>query len=580
MNFLNRSYVQLSSLFVGMLLAAALPVSAGVLTGVIKDDKGKPMEGVMIRVTDDIRRVSESVYTNSKGVYTLVTSLKGSLKLRARKPYFQDANTRAVIPLTGVSTTNVVMFPMTDERDISESLPAAYHFGSLPFEAGDKKDYNRAEFQKDCASCHQLGNSYTRLPTRTPESWEATIQGVHSMMGDFDAELRRQRAVILSKGFDGKPLKVRPNFPLDPVLSNTKIYEYMLERAIVPHDPYGHPTNGLLYTVDEGLNHMVVTDQSTGQSQYVTQSNELVRESRKSFTEEQKQINPGENHGPHSLDLRAQDGKFYVTNAGSRSIGVFNPATNAWEQPHVIPTEMGGFYPHTIRVDKKGVAWFTLGASEHVGRLDPQTGKFNILPLPPAVAGGIYGGTFPYGMDINPIDGAMWYVRFFGDKIGTVNPETLEITEYDSPVLSPRRMRFDKNGILWVAGYSEAKLLRIDVSKGFDTKIYDMPVFAPGYGPAPYAIGVHPDTQDIWVNENLTDRAYRFIPSEERWVVYPLPLSGTFTRDTTFTADGQVCLSNNPVPAPALEGGVMEIICIDPNYDPKIPIASPALSQK
>ena len=38
----------------------------------------------------------------------------------------------------------------------------------------------------------------------------------------------------------------------------------------------------------------------------------------------------------------------------------------------------------------------------------------------------------------------------------------------------------------------------------------------------------------------------------------------------TFTPDGQVCLSNNPIPPPALEGSALEIICIDPEYDPEL----------
>jgi hypothetical protein len=68
----------------------------------------------------------------------------------------------------------------------------------------------------------------------------------------------------------------------------------------------------------------------------------------------------------------------------------------------------------------------------------------------------------------------------------------------------------------------------------------------------------------------MTDRIYRFIPAEEKWVVYPVPLSGSYSRDMTFMADGQVCLSNNPIPPPALEGGVLEIVCIDPSYDPEV----------
>ncbi len=78
----------------------------------------------------------------------------------------------------------------------------------------------------------------------------------------------------------------------------------------------------------------------------------------------------------------------------------------------------------------------------------------------------------------------------------------------------------------------------------------------------------------------MTDRIYRFIPSEERWVVYPVPLSGTYTRDMTFSPDGKVCLSNNPIPPPALEGGVLNIICLDPSYDPETEAQQLTLSQR
>lgn len=559
----------------GCLLFAAtlaIPAGAGVLTGTIKDDKGQSMEGVMVRVTDDVLGVSETVYTNPQGQYTLVTQLNGTLQLRTRSPYFRDGKTTVEIAPTGSSEENLVMTPMTDPVEISQSLPAAYHFGGLPFESGDDKDFNRYQFQRDCLSCHQLGNPFTSQ-VRTAESWSVTIQRMHQMVGNFDSVLRDRRSVILAEGFDGKPVSVRPVFPLDKSLSNTKIYEFMLDRAFVPHDAIIHPTNGMIYTVDQGLDHMVITDPATGQSQYVMQADGKGMEYRKGYTADTQEVvgefNPGSRQGPHSLDL-AIDGKYYVTNAGSRSIGVFNPATNEWEPSFAIDPATGANYPHTIRADKKGYVWFTLAGSEHVARLNIKNGKFDVISLPPVASGGISGGTQPYGIDINPVDDTMWYSRLFGDKIGHVNPDTLEITEFDSPVRGPRRMRFDKDGILWVTGYSEGDLARVDVSKGFESKVYVMPEFAEGYRPAPYALGVHPGTQDIWVNENMTDRIFRFIPAEERWVVYPVPLSGSYSRDMTFSADGQVCLSNNPIPPPALEGAVLEILCLDPNYDPEV----------
>ena len=239
---------------------------------------------------------------------------------------------------------------------------------------------------------------------------------------------------------------------------------------------------------------------------------------------------------------------------------MFNPETRQWEKAHKI----GGksLYPHTIRFDKEGHAWFTLAFSEQVGRLDPKTGKFDIIDLPYVKPGGVAAGTTTYGIDVSPKDGAVWYSRLFGDKIGKIDPKTLVVTEYDSPVKGPRRMRFDKQGVLWLTGFSEGMLARIDPD-GFKVKVYAMPEFAPGYRPAPYALGVNPNTQDIWVNEIMTDRIFRFLPKEERFIVYPVPLTGTYTREVSFTKDGKVCMSNNPSPVEALEGGISELICID-----------------
>ena len=185
--------------------------------------------------------------------------------------------------------------------------------------------------------------------------------------------------------------------------------------------------------------------------------------------------------------------------------------------------------------------------------------------MPYVESGGLAGGTQPYGIDINPADGSIWYSRLFGDKIGRIDPVTLEVLEFDSPVRGPRRLRFNQqDGTLWLTGYSEGELARITTNaNGFDSKVYPLPEFAKGFPPAPYALGVHPQTGDVWVNENMTDRIFRFIPEQERFIAYPVPLTGTYTRDFTFTEDGKACTSNNPLPMAALEGGIGELICIE-----------------
>ena len=513
----------------------------------------------MIRLSDPVSGMSESVFSNSTGEFTLTTGLQGKLNVRLRTPYHKDLRANVDLSKKAVLKKDFLMERMTDETEISNSLPAAYHFGSLNFETGEDAVFSRYQFQRDCLSCHQLGNSITRFP-RSPEHWEISIERMHNYVrSNFDEELRERRSHILSEGFNGEPLKVRPKFPLDDSLSQVKIYEYRMEKGIIPHDAIYNANDGLIYTVDQGASHMAITDLTSGKTEYFSQKD---GDFWLPFWKSSTMKWPFERYGPHSLDL-GPDQKYYTTNSFQNSIGVFNTKTREWE-PSIF-AGLRAIYPHTVRIDKQGIVWFTVAGGERVGRIDPVSKKSTLIKLPYVESGGLAGGTQPYGIDINPADGSIWYSRLFGDKIGRIDPVTLEVLEFDSPVRGPRRLRFNQqDGTLWLTGYSEGELARITTNaNGFDSKVYPLPEFAKGFPPAPYALGVHPQTGDVWVNENMTDRIFRFIPEQERFIAYPVPLTGTYTRDFTFTEDGKACTSNNPLPMAALEGGIGELICIE-----------------
>lgn len=532
---------------------------AGTLSGIVKDNNDQVLEGVMIRLSDPVSGMSESVFSNSTGEFTLTTGLQGKLNVRLRTPYHKDLRANVDLSKKAVLKKDFLMERMTDETEISNSLPAAYHFGSLNFETGEDAVFSRYQFQRDCLSCHQLGNSITRFP-RSPEHWEISIERMHNYVrSNFDEELRERRSHILSEGFNGEPLKVRPKFPLDDSLSQVKIYEYRMEKGIIPHDAIYNANDGLIYTVDQGASHMAITDLTSGKTEYFSQKD---GDFWLPFWKSSTMKWPFERYGPHSLDL-GPDQKYYTTNSFQNSIGVFNTKTREWE-PSIF-AGLRAIYPHTVRIDKQGIVWFTVAGGERVGRIDPVSKKSTLIKLPYVESGGLAGGTQPYGIDINPADGSIWYSRLFGDKIGRIDPVTLEVLEFDSPVRGPRRLRFNQqDGTLWLTGYSEGELARITTNaNGFDSKVYPLPEFAKGFPPAPYALGVHPQTGDVWVNENMTDRIFRFIPEQERFIAYPVPLTGTYTRDFTFTEDGKACTSNNPLPMAALEGGIGELICIE-----------------
>jgi streptogramin lyase len=545
-------------------LGASVEARTAELSGRVLSDGGQPIAGAIVTATDQAGRIGESVYTSADGHFVLRTHLvTGTAQLRVRKSYYQDL--KEPVTLGGSRAhREYTLHPMSDPQALSDSLPALFHFGQIAFRPGTA--FSREQFQRDCLSCHQLGNSTTRIP-RDVESWENTITRMHKYLGNFDAGLRRQRAELLSAAFNGAPLTVRPVFPFSPAITRASITQYRLDGAQLPHDAEVSPRDGLVYISDQFGDQMAITNLSTGATRLKPVSQEGTNVGGKFARLGIAALGDAAARlyrGPHSLAI-GPDGRWYTTDTFATQIGVFNPKTDSWEQAYDIPDGTNpSLYPHTIRFDRQGLAWFTLAFSEQVGRLDPVSRKITVIQLPPGKSLGVAAGTTPYGIDVNPKDGSIWYARLWSDKIGRIDPATLAITEFDSPVKGPRRLRFDASGQLWIAGYSEGVIARFDPATA-KSILHPLPEFLPGYRPASYALAVHPKTQDIWVNETMTDHLYRFIPKKNLWIAYPLPLRGSYTREMSFTNDGRVCTSNNPFPAAALESGVPELICLDPD---------------
>lgn len=544
---------------------ATSPASAAMITGKLTNADGDAIAGAIVRLSNVQEGVSESVYSDGNGEYVLETELSGSLRLRFRAHYFADHEEQVILSATDeVLDKDVRMTLLEKEREISESLAASYHFNELPFDTRDDQPFTRDKFQLECLSCHQLGNPFTRT-VRPADSWQQSVQRMHAYMGALDiTEKDKRRAEIFAEGFDGKPTEMRPDFPYNDALANTKVYEYQLPSSGVPHDAYVHSKNGLVYTVDQFADGMYVTDLESGETEFVPHPEQGMPLGG-IFTV--LGVPPAMNkvnvrHGPHSL-AEGRDGKLYVTNSYSASIGVFNAETNEWEQK--IPLPGNAPYPHTIRVDSEGILWFSVVGTEQIGRLDPENKEVVLIDLPDPRPVAITPAVLTYGVAVSTHDGSIWYSRLWGNRIGRIHPETLEVTEIESPVFGPRRLRFAEDGILWQTGYGHGEIARID-TKSMEVTIYEMPEFAPDARPGPYSLNIAPKTGDVWVNETMTDHVYRFDPKKEKFIAYPAPLRGTYTRDVTFTDEGWACMTNNPIPVQALEEFTGVLMCLDPNY--------------
>ncbi|MCK9284611.1 MAG: carboxypeptidase regulatory-like domain-containing protein [Rhodocyclaceae bacterium] len=543
-----------------LLSGLAFDATAARVAGAVADSAGKPIAGAIVSLTDAKGR-AESVYSDAAGMFALDAGLKGTLTLRIRKRYHEDYTAKIAASANGKPMA-VKLADITDPKRLSDEAPSLSHFSRIAFDKDENGIFSRPNFARACLSCHSLGNASTRWP-RPPEGWMPTVQRMHGYVGNGDQEQMKQRAALLAQAFDGTPVTSRPVVTYDSAISKSKVYQWRLDKGVMPHDAEVSHVNGKVYMSDFMAGALTEFDLKSGRATM--------------FPEPADGSPPGGyftkigvpppyglmlSHTPHSL-AEGKDGKFYSTDSIGCTLTEFDPVTKKFKHYDV---GSGALYPHTIRVDAKGVVWFTVIFSNQVGRFDPATQSMKVIQLPATPAGKpMLNMPSPYGIDINPKDGSVWYAQLGIDKIGRIDPLTLEVKEFDSPVRGPRRQRFDAAGKLWVAGFSEGAIARIDVDS-WQSKVYMLPRYVADEVPAPYALGVHPQTQEIWVNDSMMDLVWRFIPAEEKFVAYPLPLKGTYTRDFSFTKEGWACTSNNPVPiAVALEGGVPELICIDAN---------------
>lgn len=532
---------------------------AATISGSVRNPDNKAVRGALITLTSADGLMSETVFSDDSGKYRLATKKHGKLMLRVRAPLFVDEQQAIDVPAgDGRIEYALTMRRLTTAQAISDSLPASAHFARLSFPTPEA----RHQFQTDCVSCHPIGSPLTRR-VRTREEWEGTVKRM-LINAAYTSQARLQDYVdILSRAFDGTPTQAREPVAVDAEALRARITEWKLKGALIAHDSEFNPADGRFYTVDQGVDSIYVTDPNND-STFAVPLPSLGVPMGGGFAERNLATPFGlsVSHGIHSIQL-GPDGLFYTTGAIGGEIGVFDPKQRTYK---MYRTGGKSLYPHTLRFDAKGIVWFTVAMSNQIGRFDPRTGDIKLIDLPRDMARPDERGPLPYGIDVSPQDGSVWYSKLWGSKIGRIDPQTLEVREFTPPIFGPRRLRFDAKGLLWIPGFGDGTLSSLD-TKTMQYKTYRIPALSGNEVEAPYAVAVDPRTQDVWVTSNLSDRAFRFIPKSGRFIAYPLPTRGTYFRDIIFPAAGRVCAPSSPMaPVPeVVEGGMDALVCIDTN---------------
>lgn len=236
------------------------------------------------------------------------------------------------------------------------------------------------------------------------------------------------------------------------------------------------------------------------------------------------------NSGPHGL-VADHEGNIWFTANYRGYIGKLNPRTGeVAEYPMPDPAARD---PHTLIFDRKGVLWFTVQGGNFVGRLDPQTGTVR-LKRPPT------DNSRPYGIVLNS-KGVPFFCEFGTNKLASINPETMEITEYLLPKGSrPRRLAISSADAVYYTDFARGYLSRFNPNEG-KTEEWASPG---GKDSGPYGMAAALDGT-VWYSESnmRPNTVVRFDPKTKTFASWPIPSGGGVIRHMVATPRGDLYIS-------------------------------------
>jgi virginiamycin B lyase len=231
-------------------------------------------------------------------------------------------------------------------------------------------------------------------------------------------------------------------------------------------------------------------------------------------TGEIERIPLGAGSAPHGV-IVGPDGNAWVTDGGLNAIVRVDAETR---EVTAFPVPGGSANLNTPAFDSEGSLWFT-GQSGIVGRLDPETGKVEVIDAER--------GRGPYGIDATP-EGDIWFVSLAGGYLGRARygNSGIEVTVYDPPTqgAGTRRVWSDSTGVLWISEWNAGQVARFDPATE-EWREWRLP----GDQPQAYAVYVD-ERDDIWLSDFGANALVRFDPDTESFAAVPLPDSDAAVR--------------------------------------------------
>lgn len=234
-----------------------------------------------------------------------------------------------------------------------------------------------------------------------------------------------------------------------------------------PRDPYVAP-DGKIWFVGQRTHYVAIFDPET---------------------EEFQKFDLDDGTGPHTVIVDKDGNGWYAGNRANH-IGKLDAETGEI-QKYMMPDDMSARDPHTMAFNKEGNIWFTSQGANSVGLFNVTSGEAAIIPVQTERAR-------PYGIIMDKDDITPWIVLFGTNKLATVNPDNMELTEIELPHKDsrPRRLAQSSDGTIWYCDYSRGYAGSYNPQDG----TFNEWALPSGNNSRPYAVTI--DDDDIfWVVE-------------------------------------------------------------------------------
>lgn len=226
---------------------------------------------------------------------------------------------------------------------------------------------------------------------------------------------------------------------------------------------------------------------------------------------------------PHGV-FPGPDGKIWYTGNSNATIGMLDPETGIVTE---YDTQAGD--PHTGIFHPNGSLYFTSQHAGMLGRLNPETGELREIETEAR----------PYGIRVGA-DGTLWIAYNGTNRIGAMDPDSMEVRLYTIPNEDSRIRRLypDSEGNIWYVNSTQGRIGRLEPASG-EIREWDSPS---GKDSHPYALVVINDV--IWYNESgmRPDALVRFDPVAESFQSWEIPSGVGIVRRMWVTEDDNLLI--------------------------------------